>query len=61
MKISTLVTNVITEYGNKAEKDKGHAIVDLMVKLAGGDKNVPDSIADRVMQAGVALRKLGVK
>ena len=61
MTLSELVTEVIREYGSDAEKNSGHKIVDMFVKLVGYDRPVNQNVADKVMQAGKALRRLGVK
>ena len=61
MTLSELVTEVIREYGSDAEKNNGHKIVDMFVKLVGYDRPVNENIAKKVMQAGKALRRIGVK
>ena len=60
MTLSELVTEVIREFGTTTEKKNGHKIVDMFVKLVGYDRPVNENVAKKVMQAGKALRRIGV-
>ena len=60
MKLSKIIENLVTEFGNDSDQGKLKSISNVICK-AFGNKDIPDNKAETLMKVGRKLKAMGVK
>ena len=59
MKLADVVAKLVTEFGSDSEKTNCDKVTATLVKIVG-DRDVPDTVINKVVKAGRQLKRLGI-